>query len=162
MRAPTRARRRRRSRGARAAPSERARATPGGGCRGRRRTAPSRDRCGRRLRRAGDGFPPPSRTGRVRQLQDPATCAWNFHTALYYKAGGTPWRLARSVSDFPSCYIGIGFYRSRDQQRIHTSVAQVFNERGQGMILRGGEAYKSEDDRQLHLTSEEMAKLVKH
>ena len=102
-----------------------------------------------------------TRTGRVRQLQDPATCAWNFHTALYYKAGGKPWRLARSVSDFPSCYIGIGFYRRRDQQRIHTSVAQVFNERGQGMILRGGEAYKSEDDRQLHLTREEMAKLVK-
>lgn len=31
-----------------------------------------------------------SRTGKVRQLQDPATRAWNFHTALYYKAGGTP------------------------------------------------------------------------
>ena len=28
-----------------------------------------------------------------RPLQDEATRAWNFHTALYYKAGGTPWRL---------------------------------------------------------------------
>lgn len=102
-----------------------------------------------------------TRTGRVRQLQDPATRAWNFHTALYYKAGGTPWRLARSPSDFPACFIGIGFYRSLDQQRVHTSVAQIFNERGEGMILRGGEAYKSEDDRQLHLTRTEMAKLIK-
>jgi hypothetical protein len=102
-----------------------------------------------------------SHSGRARQLQDPATCAWNFHTALYYKAGGTPWRLARSPSDFPSCFIGIGFYRSRDQQRVHTSVAQIFNERGQGMIFRGGEAYKSEDDRQLHLTRTEMTKLMK-
>ena len=100
-------------------------------------------------------------TGRVRRLQDPATRAWNFHTALYYKAGGTPWRLVRSPSDFPSCFIGIGFYRSLDQQRVHTSVAQIFNERGQGMILRGGEAYKAEDDRQLHLTRNEMAKLMK-
>jgi len=101
-----------------------------------------------------------SRTGRVRQLQDPATRAWNFHTALYYKAGGTPWRLARSPSDFPSCFIGVGFYRSRDQQRVHTSVAQIFNERGQGMILRGGEAFKSEEDRQLHLTRDDTAKLL--
>jgi hypothetical protein len=30
-----------------------------------------------------------------RRLQDKATTAWNFHTALYYKAGGVPWRLAR-------------------------------------------------------------------
>lgn len=35
--------------------------------------------------------------GRVkgRRIQDKATTAWNFHPALYYKAGGVPWRLAR-------------------------------------------------------------------
>jgi hypothetical protein len=27
----------------------------------------------------------------TRKLQDAATRAWNFHTALYYKAGGAPW-----------------------------------------------------------------------
>ncbi len=102
------------------------------------------------------------RSGKTRQIQDPATCAWNFHTALYYKAGGTPWRLARSESDFPACYIGIGFYRSRDQKRVHTSVAQIFNERGQGMILRGGDAYKSEEDKQLHLTRTDTARLIKN
>ena len=37
----------------------------------------------------------PSSGGRTRgrRLQDKATTAWNFHTALYYKAGGVPWRL---------------------------------------------------------------------
>src|SRR5918911_4346851 len=28
-------------------------------------------------------------------LQNQATQAWNIHTALYYKAGGIPWRLLR-------------------------------------------------------------------
>lgn len=47
------------------------------------------------------------RTDRVRKLQDEATRAWNFHTALYYKAGGTPWRLVRDSSDLTTCYVGI-------------------------------------------------------
>src|SRR5260370_883103 len=28
------------------------------------------------------------------RTQDAATRAWNLHVALYYKAGGTPWRIA--------------------------------------------------------------------
>jgi len=42
-------------------------------------------------------------------LQDAATRAWNFHTALYYKAGGIPWRLQRESSALSTCYIGISF-----------------------------------------------------
>jgi hypothetical protein len=47
------------------------------------------------------------------RLQDPATRAWNFHTALYYKSGRTPWRLLRKVSDLESCFIGISFFRDQ-------------------------------------------------
>jgi hypothetical protein len=101
-----------------------------------------------------------SRTGRPRGLQDAATRAWNFHTALYYKAGGTPWRLLRKPSDLASCYVGVSFYRSLDQERVHTSIAQVFNERGEGMILRGGDAQMSKDDRQPHLSQEDTSKLL--
>jgi hypothetical protein len=103
-----------------------------------------------------------SRTGRPRGLQDAATRAWNFHTALYYKAGGTPWRLFRKPSDLASCYVGVSFYRSLDKQRVHTSVAQVFNERGEGMILRGGDAQdsKTSEDRQPHLSRDDTAKLL--
>ena len=46
--------------------------------------------------------------------QDPATKAWNFCTALYYKGNRTiPWRLVEDTAKPRSCYIGIGFYWSR-------------------------------------------------
>jgi hypothetical protein len=93
-------------------------------------------------------------------LQDPATRVWNFHTALYYKAGGTPWRLLRKVSEFESCYVGVSFFQTVDKEHIHTSVAQIFNERGDGMILRGGEATISKDDRQPHLSEHDMKDLI--
>jgi len=98
--------------------------------------------------------------GRPKGIQDAATRAWNFHTALYYKAGGTPWRLLRRTSDLESCYVGVSFFRSIDKLHIHTSVAQVFNERGEGMILRGGEARMSKDDFQPHLSEEDMKVLL--
>jgi hypothetical protein len=101
-----------------------------------------------------------SGTGRRRHLQDPATRAWNFFTALYYKAGGTPWRLRRNVSDFESCFVGVSFYHSLDRRTVSTSVAQVFNERGEGMILRGGEAELSKEDRQPHLNEADMKVLM--
>lgn len=86
-------------------------------------------------------------------LQDPATRAWNLHVALYYKAGGTPWRLVREWSDLSSCFVGISFYRSLDRERLLTSVAQVFNERGEGVIVKGGPARLDKDDRRVQLAT---------
>jgi hypothetical protein len=94
------------------------------------------------------------RTGRRRQLQDEATKAWNIHTALYYKADGVPWRLTRESRDLTVCYVGVSFYRSLDRNSLLTSVAQVFNERGEGVVVRGGTASISKDDRQAHLDEE--------
>jgi hypothetical protein len=88
----------------------------------------------------------------TRQLQDDATIAWNFHTALYYKAGGTPWRLLRDPSQLTACHVGISFYQTLDTSKLQTSLAQIFNERGDGIIIRGGQADISKDDRQPHLT----------
>jgi hypothetical protein len=69
-------------------------------------------------------------------VQDAATRAWNFCTALYYKAGGMPWRstcVARST-----CYVGISFFRPITESGfLQTSVAQAFSERGEGVVLRG-------------------------
>lgn len=99
--------------------------------------------------------------GEKRRLQDEATRAWNMYTALYYKAGGVPWRLMRNYSQLDACYVGISFYEALDKSRLLTSVAQVFNERGEGVVLRGGTAKRSKDDRQIHLTSGDAYNLLK-
>lgn len=96
----------------------------------------------------------------VRRVQDEATRAWNVHTALYYKARGVPWRLIRSSSDISSCFIGISFYKTLDQKHILTSVAQIFNERGEGIIVRGGKVKLSKKDRQIHLSHDDAFDLL--
>jgi len=97
---------------------------------------------------------------RQRPLQDEATRAWNLHTALYYKAGGTPWRLPRHSTDLATCYVGVSFYRTSDRTQLHTAVAQVFNERGDGVVVRGGTAKISKKDLQPHLTENDARRLL--
>lgn len=92
--------------------------------------------------------------------QDEATRAWNLHTALYYKAKGIPWRLVREASEFTTCYIGISFYKTLDGSRLLASVAQVFNERGEGVVVRGGRAKISKKDRQPHLEKDDARDLL--
>jgi hypothetical protein len=99
-----------------------------------------------------DGAAKKARPDRIRQLQDEATRAWNLHMALYYKAGGTPWRLIREAADYAACYVGVSFYKTSDDDALlMTSMAQVFNERGDGVIVRGGQACVSKSDRRPHL-----------
>jgi hypothetical protein len=88
-------------------------------------------------------------------VQDPATRAWNLFNALYYKAGYVPWRLPRDPAQFRTSYVGISFYRNLGGQRLLTSTAQMFDERGQGLILRGGRAKTDKDDRHPYLSRED-------
>jgi hypothetical protein len=97
-----------------------------------------------------------------RRTQDPATIAWNLLTAIYYKAGGLPWRLARDARQLRTSFVGLSFYRSLDGERIHTSTAQMFDERGEGLILRGGRMVESEEDRKPHLTAEDAYDLLRN
>ncbi|WP_121355801.1 argonaute/piwi family protein [Flavisolibacter nicotianae] len=85
------------------------------------------------------------------EMQDPATIAWNFFTALYYKAAGTPWALIRKDMSESTCYAGISFFKSRDKKSTQTSIAQIFNELGKGVILRGEEIKIPKDDKTPHL-----------
>lgn len=94
-----------------------------------------------------------------RTTQDEATRAWNLHTALYYKAGGVPWRMQRRSSDLTSCFVGVGFYFDQEQG-LQTSVAQVFNQRGDGVVVRGGPAAPHKDDKQPHLTGQDADRLL--
>lgn len=102
----------------------------------------------------------PAKSKRGRALQDEASRAWNLFTALYYKAGGTPWRLPRVSTDLATCFVGVSFYRTPDQSALHTAIAQVFNERGDGVVVRGGQARVSKEDRQPHLNTEDSKSLV--
>jgi hypothetical protein len=98
--------------------------------------------------------------GRGRRLQDKATTAWNFHTALYYKAGGVPWRLARQAAVLTTCYVGVSFFRSVAGDKLMTSVAQVFDERGEGLIVQGGSASYDKDDRSPHSSRQDAQELL--
>ncbi len=94
------------------------------------------------------------------EMQDEASRAWNFFCALYYKAGGTPWRLVRDPAELTTCYVGISFFEARDGSSLQTSVAQVFNERGEGIVVRGGPATLSKEDRTPHLGQLDATKLL--
>lgn len=94
------------------------------------------------------------------EMQDAATIAWNFFTALYYKASGTPWALIRRDSAETTCYAGISFFKSRDRKTTQTSIAQIFNELGKGVILRGEEITLHKNDRTPHLSHEQAYSLL--
>ena len=96
-----------------------------------------------------------------RRVQDPATRAWNFLNALFYKAGRAPWRLPRPEDQLKTSYIGIGFYRDRSGQRLLTSTAQMFDERGRGLILRGGRACTDKGDLHPYLDRTDAYDLVR-
>ena len=89
----------------------------------------------------------------VRRLQDEATRAWNLHTALYYKAQGRPWRIPRDNKEVMTCFVGISFYYDLERDNVLTSMAQVFDERGDGVIVRGGSVELSKRDRTPHLSA---------
>ncbi len=88
----------------------------------------------------------------TRGKEDPATTAWNFFTALYYKCGNVPWRL-----HFPTqrtCFVGITFYResSDPNAATRTCLAQAFSESGEGLVLRGERVtWDKQRDRKPHL-----------
>ena len=92
--------------------------------------------------------------------QDAATRAWNFFSALYYKSGGFPWRIPRVETQYQTCFIGIAFLQSADKTEMHTSIAQVFNERGHGMAIKGRGAKLSEGDRQPHISPDDVGELI--
>lgn len=89
-----------------------------------------------------------------RQMQDPATTAWNLCTTAYFKAQGTPWRLADVRKGV--CYVGL-VYKRDETQAIHANVccgAQMFLDSGDGVIFRGAMGpWESEDNHEYHLSS---------
>jgi hypothetical protein len=95
-----------------------------------------------------------------RQTQVKATRAWNLLNALFYRAGKVPWRLLPDQAEYRTSFLGIGFYRDLDGQQLWTSTAQMFDERGRGLILRGARAQTETRGRHPYLTAKDAEDLV--
>lgn len=66
----------------------------------------------------------------------PSQVAWNLFTGMYFKVEGLPW--GPTGLQPGTCYIGISFYRPLgDSSSLRTSVVQAFDEKGEGLVLRG-------------------------
>ena len=97
-----------------------------------------------------------------KKQQDNATKAWNFCTALYFKANNTvPWKLTSNHNNPSMCFVGISFYRSRDRKVLNTSLAQIFDELGNSVILRGTPVDIDKKDRKPYLNYEQAYNLLK-
>jgi len=68
--------------------------------------------------------------------------------------------MIRQSTALTVCYVGVRFYRSLTGDALLTSVAQVFNERGEGVVVQGGTASISKEDRQPHLLTEDAYRLL--
>jgi len=66
----------------------------------------------------------------------------------------------RDSSDLTACHVGISFYKTLDGSSVLTSMAQIFNERGDGVIVRGGKATISREDRHPHLQEDDALALL--
>ena len=96
----------------------------------------------------------------TKNVEDAASIAWNFFVGLYYKGGGIPWRLTRFASDFSTCFVGISYFHDVKDQSVQTSVAQVFNERGEGVVIRGGQAVVVKEDKTVHMDADTSSELI--
>jgi hypothetical protein len=95
-----------------------------------------------------------------RSLQTPAEVAWNICTALYYKAQGRPWRVARLTPG--TCYVGVAFFRNkrRADDAIEFSMAQVFTHSLEGFVVRGTEVEVDRHSKQAFMTRAQAGELL--
>jgi hypothetical protein len=95
------------------------------------------------------------------RTQDDATMAWNFYTALYYKANNIPWQLECVPQN--TCFVGVSFFRKNPADSVlHTSLAQAFSGSGEGLVLQGPKAIIDRDrDPAPHLGEKEAEELLR-
>jgi hypothetical protein len=95
-----------------------------------------------------------------RQMQDPASFAWNIATTSFFKAGGRPWRVASARQNV--CYIGLIFKRDSPQGRNACCGAQMFLDDSEGLVFKGAMGpWYSPETGQFHLDRPEAEKLIR-
>lgn len=97
----------------------------------------------------------------LRNLQDPATLAWNISTTAFFKAGGQPWKLSKPRPRV--CYVVIVFKREAlgaDENNACCG-AQMFLDSGDGVVFRGAVGpWYSPTNKQFHLTRQKARELM--
>jgi hypothetical protein len=94
----------------------------------------------------------------TRHLTPLSDRAWNLSTALYYKAGGKPWKLS-GVRD-GVCYVGVSFKNTGTGQNA-CCAAQMFLNDGDGVVFLGDEGrWYSERKGEYHLNKESAQRLL--
>jgi len=91
-------------------------------------------------------------------LEDPASVAWNYAVAQYYKFSGIPWKLADLNPE--TVHVGISFYydiNKRDSVVIKAAIAQIYMRTGDSQIARGLELMveHEEDIKRTNLTEDQ-------
>ena len=91
--------------------------------------------------------------------QDPATRAWNSSVALFYKAGGIPWRVR--IQGPETCFVGLSFHylRTTKSDLMYSSLAQAFSSEGEGFALKGESVPRDADSRIPYLAEHQAAAL---
>jgi hypothetical protein len=87
--------------------------------------------------------------------------AWNLSTAIYYKAGGKPWRLSTAREGV--CYIGLTFKRTDYKANSKTAccAAQMFLDTGDGVVFQGEEGpWYSPINKEYHLNKNAATRLL--
>jgi hypothetical protein len=99
----------------------------------------------------------------MRDLQDPATVAWNLCMTAYFKAGGKPYKLAGVRPGV--CYVGLVFKRDGTSPTIAGNAccgAQMFLNSGDGVVFRGAVGpWYSPSSKEFHLPEHRAAELMK-
>lgn len=99
----------------------------------------------------------------LRQIQDPASIAWNLTSTMLYKTGHKPYKLA-DIRD-GVCYIGLVFKKLDNTISEGNACcgAQMFLDSGDGLVFKGavGHWYDNKT-KQFHLSKEKAKELMKN
>lgn len=96
----------------------------------------------------------------IRNIQEPATVAWNIATGLYYKTQHEPpWKLANVRPGV--CYIGLVFKQIPNHPQEHVCcAAQMFLNEGDAVVFRGANGPWRTNDYEYHLKANEAKNLI--
>ena len=104
-----------------------------------------------------------SRNQPIRDVQDPATIAWNLSTTMMFKAGCKPWKLADIRKGV--CYIGLVFKKldKYNQKGNACCGAQMFLDTGDGLVFKGAIGnWQDKTNHEFHLTKDKAKDLMKN